>query len=355
MLETFPYPWAEKWAQQLHTTLTQLFPSRAQLSTVAAAAGVDTTQVNVEQAIARVWWEVLDYTGRTGLTRELVATALDQLPKTSPYAGFLHDLLDDRPVRTEGEPRGSYGAPRFLHDDDQIMENEARLYRDDLTMQIGRVPALVTTLNRLVELAPAVCKLTVSIGGEQQEGTAFRIGLELLLTNWHVLHDEKTGIRATAAWAEFGFEDDPDGSPRTATRIGCDVATIVSDEPDDWAVIRATDPLHESWPVIALSTAAEPEPRTPAYIVQHPGGLRKRLGYVRNQISYVDDRVVHYLTDTVTGSSGSPVFDAAGALIAVHHAGGRPQEVLGLAPTKKNEGIRIPRIVAGLAAAGVQP
>jgi V8-like Glu-specific endopeptidase len=75
---------------------------------------------------------------------------------------------------------------------------------------------------------------------------------------------------------------------------------------------------------------------------------------VRNQISGVDDRVVHYLTDTETGSSGSPVFDAAGRLIALHHAGGRPQEVLGRPPTAKNEGIRIEQITAGLRSAGVR-
>jgi len=63
--------------------------------------------------------------------------------------------------------------------------------------------------------------------------------------------------------------------------------------------------------------------------------------------------VVHYLTDTQEGSSGAPVFDAQGKLIALHHAGGRPQEVAGRAPLKKNEGIRISRIVAGLTAQGV--
>jgi hypothetical protein len=41
--------------------------------------------------------------------------------------------------------------------------------------------------------------------------------------------------------------------------------------------------------------------------------------------------------------------DDNGKLVALHHAGGRPQEVAGKLPLRKNEGIRIPRIVAGLA------
>ena len=66
-----------------------------------------------------------------------------------------------------------------------------------------------------------------------------------------------------------------------------------------------------------------------------------------------DDKSLRYLTDTQPGSSGSPVFNAAGRLIGLHRAGGVPQTVTGKVPMIKNHGIRIPRIVAGLKANGV--
>jgi len=90
-----------------------------------------------------------------------------------------------------------------------------------------------------------------------------------------------------------------------------------------------------------------------AYIIQHPGGQHKRLGFVRNTVSDVADRVVHYLTDTEPGSSGGPVFDEQGQLIALHHRGGTPTEVAGKPPVSKNEGIRIDRVHEGLKAAGI--
>ena len=131
-----------------------------------------------------------------------------------------------------------------------------------------------------------------------------------------------------------------------------------SDHDDDWAVVRAIDPLDDAWPKISLADLPVPVLQAPAYIVQHPMGQRKRVGFVRNQISYLDERVVHYLTDTDVGSSGSPVLDAAGRLIALHHRGGRPQETPGKPPLRKNEGVRMSRIAAalkdcGLAAEGV--
>jgi V8-like Glu-specific endopeptidase len=359
-LDAFPYPWAELWAQHLHRTLTQLYPTRQALTAVAERAGIDMTTVNVEQAVSHIWIGVLDQAALAGLTRTVVCVARDLLPAGSPRRQPLDDLLSGRSVRTEGEPRDPDGAPRFIHDTDTVGEPEALLYKDDLTISIGAVPGLITTLRVLLLRATAVCKLTVAVPEGLQEGTAFRIGGELLLTNWHVLHGERTGTPATTVTAEFGYEDGAGGEARQSTVVRCDVAFIVGDSADDWAVIRVAQPLADTWSIIPLSGAALPAVysaayivHSAAYIVQHPDGRRKRLGFVRNQVSHVDERVVQYLTDTEWGSSGSPVFSADGALIAVHHAGGRPQEVLGRPPITKNEGIRIPRITAGLRAAGI--
>jgi hypothetical protein len=346
------YPWDDAAAQELHVVLTQLHPSPAGATLVAQRAGVDVTFLNAQQPPIFIWHDILELAAQGGIARDLVAAVRNLLNEKSPRRAFLDDLLADRPTLVRGEPRNPDGSARFLTDDDNVSEPEALLYRDDLTMEIGRVPALITTLGRLVQLAPAVCRLLVDVNGAGMYGSAFRIAPDLLLTNWHVLH-AKDGTRATAVTAAFGYEDDGLGAGLAPVEIPCDVASIVAHREFDWGVVRPAAPLQNAWPVIKLSEAVAPVHNTPAYIVQHPGGNRKRLGFVRNQVTNFDDDVLHYLTDTEGGSSGSPVFNSDGRLIGLHHAGGTPQTVVGKPPISKNEGIRIPRVVEGLAARAI--
>jgi V8-like Glu-specific endopeptidase len=354
ILQTSPYPWTRPEARQLHVELTRTFPNQQDALRLAAAAGFNQGSLFVNQAPALLWQQILNTGAPMGLNPGLAQAVHDELPTTAPLRSFLADLLADKPVATSGEQRSVDGTPSFVTGDDRDMEPEALLFRDDLTLEIGRLPAMIATLQRLVSLSPGVCKVTAGFGGSgHQFGTAFRIGPDLLLTNWHVVHRQADKAPATSVAAEFRFEDDGRGGGLATIPVPCDAGGVVSDEADDWAVVRATTPLHDDWPVLPLAGAPDPAVGETAFVIQHPLGGRKRVAYVRNTVSFFDDRVVHYLSDTQVGSSGSPVLDAAGRIIALHHAGGRPQTVTGKDPVVKNEGMRIPRIVDGLAAHGV--
>jgi hypothetical protein len=347
-LDDLVYPFHLPVAQQLHDMLVSLHPSGQSALLLARRAQVDTTWILEQQPIAPLWADILQAAARAHRLRALVGEVTGRLSDDHPARPFLAALLADEVPPTSPEPRGPDGAPSFLHDDDAVSEPEALLFHDDLSLPVGRLPDLIAALTALVALAPGVCKLTVDVNGDGQYGTGFRIGPDLLLTNWHVLHRLGDGAPATAVTAEFGFEDDGRGGLLAGEPVRCAVAPVADDEADDWAVLRAADPLRPEWPVLSMSNTAAPTPTASAYIVQHPLGARKRVAFVRNQVSYFDDRVVHYLTDTDVGSSGSPVVDGQGRLLALHHRGGRPQEVLGRPPVRKNEGIRISRVVAGL-------
>jgi hypothetical protein len=137
------------------------------------------------------------------------------------------------------------------------------------------------------------------------------------------------------------------GQKLATTVVAGDVASIRSDSADDWAVITVAPPAGIT-PLDLAANVAAPIAAERAFILQHPGGDPKRLAFVRNRIASVADRRVHYLTDTKDGSSGSPVFDARGKLIALHRSGGTPQKLAGADPVKKNEGVRVDVIAAAV-------
>lgn len=350
ILDAFPYPFHFREAQELHATLCQIYPTAKGALFVAARVGLDTGMIFGDQAPYFVWKEVLEAAASASKTRMLVRLVRDHNPN-NPRIPFLDALQASVSPVVDLDPRDSSGAPTFVLGDDQISEPEALLFHDDLTLPIGRVPWLIDVLGRLHQLAPAVCRLEVAGYGAVQRGTAFRIGSNLLLTNWHVLF--VNGGAATTVTAEFGYEDDGKGGFAKAAAIPCDTASIRGDQKDDWCVVRTAEPLGERIPMLRLSNSTAPILNAPAFVIQHPGGERKRLAYVRNQITRFDDRVVQYLSDTQGGSSGSPVLDENAKIIALHHAGGRPQEVAGKAPLKKNEGIRISRVRIGLESVGI--
>jgi V8-like Glu-specific endopeptidase len=350
LLDTFPYPWGLPVARELHTTLTQIYPSSKGAQFVAQKAGIDPGEIYWDQPAAMIWKEVLEKASVADLLRTLVQIVHDQNP-TNARLPFLDSLLKNKPIRGEPEPQGVEGAPRFLKNTDDISEHETLLYRDDLTLPIGRIPWLMAALQQLADAAPAVCRLEIVSAAGTAFGTGFRIASGLLLTNHHVLYVE--GKPPKAVTATFGYEDDGHDGGLAGTAIACDPASVVADESADWGVIRVKDSIDPAVPILKLSGAAVPKEGGAAFLIQHPTGARKRIAYVRNQITYTDQDVVQYLSDTQVGSSGSPVLDEDGKLIALHHAGGRPQEVAGRPPLKKNEGIRIARVAAGLKAAGV--
>jgi hypothetical protein len=352
VVDDFPFPWHKLEAQELHKALCEIYPSSKSALFVAAKANLDTAMIHGDQAPYMVWIEVLGNGATANRNREIVRLARDQNPN-NPRRPLLDALL--APAAAEiplsHEPRADDGSPMFLRTSDDVTEPEALLFHDDLSLPIGRVEWMIQVLRQLQAIAPSVCRFHVNSSAGMQRGTGFRIGPRSVLTNWHVLYLQ--GAKPDSVTAEFGYDDDGSGGGLPSKAFKCDVERIRGDEKDDWGVLETMEDLPGSIPTIRLADAAEPSMNEPAFIVQHPGGDRKRVTFVRNQITYFDDRVVHYLSDTQAGSSGAPVFNDQGRLIALHHAGGRPQEIAGKPPLRKNEGIRLPRILKQMVELGI--
>src|SRR5262245_30750948 len=263
ILETAPFPFHLALARELHLALVQLYPTAKAALFVGQKVGADNYMINGDQPPYLVWKDLLELVANSGLTGALVQAAAGDFPRT-PKRAFFDSLLAGQQPVIQREPRADDGAPRFRHDDDNVTVPEAFLFHDDLSLPTGRIAWMISALERMVSLVPAVCKFEVTCAKGIGSGTGFRIGPDLLLTNWHVLHCE--GEEPEAITATFGYEDDGKGGGVAGTAIPCDIASIKSDEEDDWGVVRVAQPLAATVPTILLSEAAVPVKNGNAFI-----------------------------------------------------------------------------------------
>ena len=339
------YPWAEPLARDLHKRLVNTFYDPPEVRNLVQRANAPNwTKIKWGGSPNHVWVDVLDLAGREGSLRDLLQFIVKEERVAKALSTFLDDLLSDKRPPADPGPGGRDG-PDFASD---VTKEEALLFGDDLSESVGDIPGLLAAVERVMTWRSAVCALIVmAADGTSRGGTGILIGGNRILTNHHVLFPEKT--KCIAAAIKFNYENDAAGKAVDATPVAGDIASIRSDSADDWGVIAVTPPPG----IVPLDVAADvaaPVIAERAFILQHPNGDPKRLAFVRNRIVAVDDRRVRYLSDTQSGSSGSPVFDARGKLIALHRAGGTPQKLAGVDPVKKNEGVRLDVIAAAVAA-----
>lgn len=207
-------------------------------------------------------------------------------------------------------------------------------------------------------------------GGLVGYGSGFLVGPGVLITNHHVLPDADTARFAVAeahyelgidgtAMAPLRFAFEPERLFYTSTTLDFSIVAVAPGARDDGR------PLADlGWLPLFGGTgkALEGEWLT---IVQHPNGEQKQLCVRDNQLLKKDTDVLWYSTDTLAGSSGSPVFNNDWLLVALHHSGvpetrdGRWQTVDGRDYDPRtdsedkikwlaNEGIRVSRIVETL-------
>jgi hypothetical protein len=205
-------------------------------------------------------------------------------------------------------------------------------------------------LNMGYTAARAVVKLRMRFSSKWYLGTAFLISPSQLLTAYHNLA-QPSGEMATEVTAQFDYERSLDGPEAEGRIFHCLCETIHGEPEDDWAVINLSE-NHPDCPPVRLSTEpAKVDDRVA--IIQHPNGMAKQVALHNNRVTFTNQTRLQYLTDTLPGSSGAPVFDSAWRVVAVHHAGGD----LTLPGTKelvyRNQGTPIARIRERMTELGV--
>ncbi|PYQ28297.1 MAG: serine protease [Acidobacteria bacterium] len=202
---------------------------------------------------------------------------------------------------------------------------------------------------RFLEIGTQRARAVARIVRGDGSGTGFLIGNGWLLTNNHVLPNAALTANAIA---EFNYQQASEGLDCATERFKLDAARFRTSIANDWSAVGIDAAAEAKWGAIPLEPV---DVAVDAFvnIIQHPGGGQKQIGLYHNTVAAVGDGRVQYLTDTLPGSSGSPVFDSAWKVVALHHSGG----MLRVPGTKQraylNEGIAVRTVIDDLRAAGV--
>lgn len=185
----------------------------------------------------------------------------------------------------------------------------------------------ISYLDLGVRAAKSVCRIALRdrIGKLIGYGTGFLIAQGIIMTNNHVVEDREA---AMYAMAEFNYQKDENFKlcPVYAFALDPERFFLTSEELDYTIVAVKEEVVNgkkiEDFGFIRLiPEAGKVLPGEYVSIIQHPKGEPKAVTLRENEVKFLYDDFIHYLTDTEPGSSGSPVFNDQWTVVGLHHSG----------------------------------
>lgn len=311
----------------LTETLAELYPREAEQKRVLKAVEIRFAAVPWYPVGLDTWSGILDYAAKhKGMIEKIIAKARQEFADNETLI-----LLEKSQQKAQVE-RVRGPSVVWWHGDDEPSENLERITGSRSTLVAVRYLALG------MRCADAVCKIELADG--RGSGTGFLVSDNMLVTNNHVLRDAET---ARGARVLFNYQQTPEGPDAVVdVRQLLPGARFKTSVEDDFTIVKVDGNPNERWG--ALKLAERPiERQQRVTIIQHPSGGPKQLSLLANVVVYQNERIVQYLTDTLPGSSGSPVFNENWEVVALHHSGGWLKEPNSTdkAAFLRNEGIQI--------------
>ncbi|MCP4679936.1 MAG: trypsin-like peptidase domain-containing protein [Deltaproteobacteria bacterium] len=324
-------PWSQ-WLSDIQNVLADLYPDSTDAVRVAREAGLPIQHIAVSPKAINTWHEILTEASR----RELLSSLLQIARRDYSEHAALATLCDSSASPADAPVVGA-DLPWKTPD-----------LGDSFEKIIGATSALLPI--SFLELGLDRSRPVARICLDHAYGTGFLVQNNLLITNHHVLPDIATAEKAVA---QFNVQRTVHGLDAKSEeyQLAPSVAFSTSVN-DDWAVVKVDGDPNSAWGATPLTGAAV-KPNDPVNIIQHPAGGLKQIAFAHNLVRYVGEGRVQYLTDTLPGSSGSPVFNNEWDLVAVHHSGGYIPEPGSKAHYYRNEGIDVRIILKELATSGL--
>jgi V8-like Glu-specific endopeptidase len=315
----------------LNDVLADLYPTIDESKRIAVNAGLPSRSIRYDAASVVNWFNILQFASRGGdeSARRILDIALAEFPDHK----ILQALKAGEPPVVE-PPKLDWKSPEDPQHLERILGAQSTLLHIRF-LEIGMLCA--RSVARIVR-------------GDGSSGTGFLIGGGWLLTNNHVL---PTAAIASAASAEFNYQQTANGLDAQVHSFSLDSTRFHNNAANDWAVAGISRDAERDWGSIPLEPV---ETAVDAFvnIIQHPGGGPKQIGIYHNTVTSIGNGRVQYLTDTLPGSSGSPVFNDQWQVVALHHSSVSVRDSATKTAAYRNEGIAIRNVIADLDMAGVR-
>lgn len=327
-------PWDEN-LTNLNYVLAGLYPLMRDTVRIVDASGVPKTHIAFSERGIDTWHAILTEANNRGKVQAVIQAARKDFP--------------ENPVLAQAEQGQLTVVQGPMVDKDVVWKSAYAA--DTLEKIIGTQSTLVpiSFLEVGLQRARAVARVVLANG---TSGSGFVTQNNILITNHHVLH---TPEEAHTASVQFNYQEDMFRRSLAPVTFALEPDSVFVTSPeDDWTLVRLRGDAAAEWGTIDVGPAqVQVEDRV--NIIQHPGGGPKQISYFHNVVAYVDERRVQYLTDTLPGSSGSPVFNRQWQLVALHHSGGWIREPESGTMVYRNEGIHVNCIAHALQQVKVTP
>jgi endonuclease G, mitochondrial len=186
----------------------------------------------------------------------------------------------------------------------------------------------VGTLQRGLERANAVCKITFADRPPEESGTGVLIAPDWMLTNYHVfsrMDDVDLNAIAQSARFEFGhisraFGEEARTQVLKATEEN-PVRAFSQINQLDYVLVQLSGTAEAAIAPVPFDAVAKLMPQSPLNLLQHPEGEQMKVSLSNNGVVKTNEArgLVLYVNPTKCGSSGSPCFDRDWRLVALHH------------------------------------
>lgn len=319
----------------LRNLLAGLYYREPDILHVITTVGLEPGWISFDSRPVNTWDSILDEANNHKKLMDIISLARKEKPNIQSLELAEKDLLLE--VGTPELPETDWHGPMVAGDVEKIT---------------GKLSTLrpIGFLSRGIDASKSVARVVRADGSS---GTGFLIEGNILITNNHVL---PTKVFSGEAKVEFNYQKSPEGLDVEVDRYDLDPDTAFATSPeeekggDDWTAVKVKGNPSAKWGklVLALLPDGSPKKGDEVIIIQHPGGGYKQIALSHNVIAFADGRRLQYLTDTLEGSSGSPVFDMEWRVVGLHHKGGWLLDPGSKLAFYRNQGIHINNIIAGL-------